>query len=368
MFALSTSIALAKNKPTIKLSQSAQQVWQRQQVLITLEVVSDDPFARLEVEPFKQQGFSIIPFDLQRVESNNLTTLTLKWAVFPFVSGKHFLQLPRVRYRPNSGRKQTLALETPNLTVRRLPVYVSPTMPVGKIELVNDWNEGWLVSTGELLEWKVKVIGNGVAEQTMPPLSRQLTSNQSAKIFLLKNTKNSYKTDTGINYQKLYTVPLKASKSGLLNLPNIEVQYFEPNSGKLEKVLLNPPFILALNKWLRGFIILSILALLGFLIIIGFKKLKRVYRKRREQKQALHKLSQATNYAQIRTALNQYTLAKGWGENLALEKLPLLHAQQGEKSSQLKDTINKLQAIEFSQQGSRVEITEVINDLIKILK
>jgi hypothetical protein len=358
----------AQNTPVIKLSQSAQQVWQRQQVLITLEVITDDPFARLEVDSFKQQGFSIIPFDLQRVESNKQTILTLKWAIFPFVSGKHLLQLPRVRYRPNSGRKQTLALKTPSLTVRRLPVYVPPTMPIGKIELVSYWDEGWLVSTGELLEWKLKVIGNGVAEQTMPPLSRQLTSNQSAKIFLLKSTKSTFKTDAGINQQKFYTIPLKASNSGLLNLPNIEVQYFEPNSGKLEKVFLNPPFTLALNKWLQIFIIISFVVLLGVLITIGFKNLKRVYRKRKKQKQALHKLSQATDYAQIRTALNQFTSAKGWGENLALERLPMLHAHQGEKSTRLKDTVNKLQAIEFSQQGSNVEITEVINDLIKILK
>ena len=307
MFALSTSIAHAQKSPTIKLSQSAQQVWQRQQVLITLEVITDDPFSRLEVDSFKQQGFSIIPFDLQRVEANKQTTLTLKWAVFPFVSGKHLLQLPRVRYRPNSGRKQTLALETPVLTVRRLPVYVPPTMPVGNIELASYWDEDWLVSTGELLEWKVKVIGNGVVEQTMPPLSRQLTSNQSAKILLLKSTKSTLKTETGISHQKLYTVPLKASKSGLLNLPNITVQYFEPSSGKLEKALLKPPIIIALNKGLQIFIVLLFVALLTFLTIISIKKLKQFYRKKRKLRQAIQKLSQATNYAQIRTALNQYT-------------------------------------------------------------
>jgi hypothetical protein len=46
----------------------------------------------------------------------------------------------------------------------------------------------------------------------------------------------------------------------------------------------------------------------------------------------------------------------------------MLHTHQEEKSTRLKDTVNKLQAIEFSQRGSSVEITEVINDLIKILK
>jgi len=235
---LSVLSANAKDLPTIELSQSAQQVWQRQQVLITLVVKSTDPFARLETEPFKQKGFSIIPFDLQRVESSKQTLLTLKWAVFPFIAGKQTLNLPRVRYRPNSGRMQTLNLNAVNLNVRRLPLYVSPTMPVGKITLKNIWNEGWFVTSQNLLEWQITEIGKQVAKQFIPPLTRQLNSTDAVDILPLQKSDKILKTDTGISYQRHYTVPLKARHSGFISLPEINIQYFEPVSGKLEKAHL----------------------------------------------------------------------------------------------------------------------------------
>ena len=68
---LTAPLVNAKSTPTIKLSQSAEQVWQRQQVLITLTVITDDPFARLEFDSFSHEGFSINPFELQRLSQIN---------------------------------------------------------------------------------------------------------------------------------------------------------------------------------------------------------------------------------------------------------------------------------------------------------
>jgi len=365
---LTAAQAKAKSAPIIKLSQSAEQVWQRQQVLITLTVKTDDPFSRLEVEPFKQQGFSIVSFGLQRTESSTETTLVLKWVVFPFVAGKHDLKLPRIRYRPNSGRIQTLVLETVALKVRRLPLYVPPTMPVGEISLKSYWREGWLVTTHNLLEWQVMVEGKGVAKQFIPPLSRQLGSSKSIEIMPLEKLDKTHKTVAGISYERQYKVPLKVRQNGFERLPKIEIQYFEPRSGTLQKARLSSPLFIALNKWFLGFIVFLLAIFFSILLYRVVTKLSDIIKRRQKQKQAIQALSQATNYKQIRAALNQFTVAKGWGDNLALEKVPILKKENGCKGALLQKTINKLQAHQFSSQSGSVEITEIKEALVGCLK
>ena len=281
------------------------------------------------------------------------------------------MKLPRVRYRPNRGRIQTLALKTLALNVRRLPLYVSPTMPVGKISLASNWKEGWLVITDNLLEWQVILEGKGVAKQFMPALSRQLGSTDAVEILPLQKSDKTLKMVTGITHKRQYNIPLKVHESGFVNLPEIKIQYFEPTAGKLEKAHLSLPFVIAINKGLLGFVILLSVALFSvFLFMLG-TKIKYILRSKKKQRQAIQALSQATNCKQIRTALNQYTLAKGWGDNLALDELPKLEAQDRRnlvKNALLEKTINKLQAQQFSQQSGDGEIVEIKKALIRCLR
>ncbi|HIO96624.1 MAG TPA: hypothetical protein EYG71_01695 [Leucothrix sp.] len=344
----SSAILYAKQKITVDLSQSDQQVWQRQQVLITLTVQTDDPFSRLEVDDFSEKGFSIIPFELQRTESNQQTTLTLKWVIFPFVSGKHSIELPRIRYRPNSGRIQTLQLKPLPLQVRKLPIYVPPTMPVGEIILQSKWDESWLVSTKSLLEWQVTMQGKQLAKQTMPPLTRQLSSNKSLEILPLQTTNEMIKSDQGFTHLRNYTIPLKAIKTGLLNLPTLEVQYFEPIAGKLQTAQLSPPFVLSINKWLLRAI--GILLLIAVVLLLFFitKMIATSLRKSAKIKQALHQLKQATTYEEVRDALNQLALAKGWENNLSLSQFIDLWQEQSRDKGLLTDAIKTLQSQQFS--------------------
>ena len=362
---LSTSIVHAKQKITVSLTQSAQQVWQRQQVLITLKVQTDDPFSRLEVDDFSKQGFSITPFEQQRTELNQQTTLTLIWAVFPFVSGQHTIELPRIRYRPNSGRIQTLKLQDLSLQIRKLPIYVPPTMPVGKISLQSKWGESWLVTTKNLLEWQITLIGKQLAKQTMPPLSRQLVSNKSFEILPLQTINKALQSEDGITHQRSYTIPLKAIKNGLLNLPTLEVQYFEPTTGTLQTTRLSPPFVLSINKLILGILLSLILIAAVVLLFYVIKVLKHSLKKSAKRKLALQQLKQATSYSQIKNALNQLALAKGWEENLSL--LQFTHHWEGKsRNTLLTDTINTLQSQQFSK-ASNKEIKNIAQKLWKIL-
>ena len=373
MLLLSANAVNAKEKIKIKLKQSAQHVWQREQVLLTLEIKTDDPFSRLEVQNFQQKGFSIIPFKQQRLEKKDHTLLSITWALFPFVAGEHILELPRVRYRPNRGRIQTLELQEPSIQVRRLPVYVPPTMPVGEISLKNSWDDGWLVGTNNLLEWKVRLEGNAVAKQTMPPITRQLVSTDSLQFFPVQNTLESVKSGGGVKYQQHYKVPLKPLNNGLVELPDITVQYFDPQKGKLQSASLVIPRVVALSNWLIWLIGFVLLVIASLLAIYLFNVVKTITIRASKKKQALKLLASSENYHDIRNSINQLSKAYGWDENLSLSNFISLWEKEVRHapSSELHQIMNKLQADEFSSTEKLVEnsgIKQLVEKLVILLR
>ena len=337
-----------QSKPEVSLKQSAQHVWQRQQVLITLEVLTDDPFSRLEVEEFQQKGFSIRAFPLKRVEAKTTTRLILKWLVFPFMAGKQVLKLPEIVYRPNRGRKQKLSLEDIEIQVRKLPIYIPPTMAVGKIQLKSIWKNAWFINTQALTEWQIQVIGTNVAQQTMPPIKRQILSNKSLKIFPIQATSKVLQTESGIINQRTYKIPFKALENGKLNLPVVEVQYFEPESGKLQNTSITPPFVVALNQGLFWFLFLiaALISLFVFikllLLLINFSV--KYYR----EKQAIKLLDKAKNYSQLRSAVIQLSVVEGWSDNLSLPKFLQVWEKKFGKAPRLEEKLEKLQRQYFS--------------------
>ena len=233
-----------QEKLTIDLNLSKETVWQREQVIITLEVKTKDMFARLDREDFKQDGLSIVPFDLEQEEKGKDLTLRYQWAVYPFIRGEQQLKLPRIRYRPNSGRPITLSLKPLFLKVLSLPIYVPPTMPVGKISLNSQWDNGHIILSRRIQHWNILADSIGVAPQTLPAITRQLRSNNSLQVLPPQRTSKIVKTRGGVlsnNQTKLirsqiYQVPLKALSMGILKFPEVSVQYFDPELGSCRKL------------------------------------------------------------------------------------------------------------------------------------
>ena len=288
---LITTSAWANNKtpqvPQVKVTLSSNQVWQRQQVILTIEIKTQDPFARLESGPFQQEGFSITPLSItnnskkkKEQETNTKSyTLTKKWAIHAFIPSTSPLKLPRIRYRPNRGRIKTLNIPNPMLKVRALPLYVPPTMPVGEISLSqsslsqNKKNKALanhIITPNNLYQWTITVTGKAVARQNMPPISRQLISTESYEILPTQRSQKTIETTQGLTQVNQYTIPIKATQSGIPTLPKIEVQYFDPASGKLVKAQLDPPLLIVLNKYLQWLIVLlTIGGSITFLIVVS---------------------------------------------------------------------------------------------------
>jgi hypothetical protein len=365
------ALPLFATQPQVNLSLSKDRVWQREQVIVTLEVDSDDRLSRLDAEDFEQDGFSIVPLDLKIVKNNNSVKLIKQWIVFPYLANQQLLELPRIRYRPNSGRPVELKLPKLSLSVRPLPIYVPPTMPVGKVSLKANWQNSLIIPARKMYQWEISAASNQVSPQTLPAISRQLLSTKKTQILPIQRTIETIKNDTGISHQQSYQIPIKAMTMGWLNLPRVEVQYFDPETGKLQKTSLKQPIALVLNRWLLWLATLVLFALLLLMTIYFLPKFKRLYMRKKQKQQALESLTTANDYQQIRDSLRLLSLVNGNSTNITLEQFVRQYETKHPAYLSIKNLIDRIKEKEFSlasQESETIDAKEISGALYKLLR
>ncbi len=365
--------------PLLTAKTSVQQAWQRQQVIVSMDVQTDDPFARLQVDNFKQQGLSIeeitVPLTTPVTDSQNYI-LSKKWVVYPLDSGNHTLKLPRVRYIPNRGSIKTLTTPHLSLHVQALPMYIPPTMPVGKIELESQWDNGFVITTKKIFNWQIKMYGIGVDQQTMPPILRKVLRkvaiSKSLTVLPAKTSREVKTNDQVIGHLFTYAIPVKTRQNGRLDLPDITVQYFDPRLGKLNKIQLKPPFVIALNAiflWIIGLMLVA--GLVSGLLVIS-QKIKTHLNIFAQKRNALRLLEQASSYRQVRSALNKLATLLGLGTNLTLTEFTDAWKNHYSKknTNELEEAMQALHAFEFGyhQQDNKGRVTKIAKTLSRILQ
>jgi hypothetical protein len=360
-----------KPQPMVSLSQST--TWQRQQVILSVEIPTPDEFARIEFETLDLQDFEVIELPFKRSEvadSKNQFTVKIGWILFPLVAGQYEIELPQVVYRPNGGRKIKLKILPQHLSVKSLPSYIPATMPVGKIEIKNTVQTGSLAkihNTQTLIDWNIKLLTTNVLPQTIPPILRQIKTSKALDVFPETLTKKLDKSYGGLKSNLNYKVPIKALQSGALELPVLSIQYFDPKDGKLKRANSKALNHWAINRYLQWFL-LGLLIVGALIALFKLFKIIQTYRvKRRMIHQAINAIEQAKNTEEIRTALHNLSQAKGWQANTTLQQLLTNWQTQKGQDLVLDNVFDELQAVQFSK-NAKVSFDNVKNGLINSLK
>ncbi len=338
----------------VKLSSTS--AWQRQQVILSVEATTTDEFARLETQALNLSDFEVVelPYTALKSETDG-RTIKVGWILFPLVAGRYEIELPKMYYRPSSGQRKKLKFPAKILNVKALPSYVSPTMPIGKVVIKNSLESGKfgrIHTTKTLTNWNIKVTTNGVLPQTIPPVLRQIKMNSALEVLPETIKQGTTKTFAELENITHYQLPIKALKSGRMSLPELSIQYFDPQDNTLKRALSKPPKHWALNSYLQ--LLLAIVALIIILLILfkAYKKISVVIKKQQNIRHAKNKIQQAKNTTELRDALKHYAQTNGWQENLTLEQwLGNWQSQNGE-SSKMTLALAHLQSVQFEEDSS----------------
>jgi len=357
-------------KPVPITTLSLNEAWQRQQVILTLEIPTPDEFARLEIEELNLSDFEVIELPFERVGSQNKYKIKVGWILFPLVEGHYEIELPKTYYRPNSGRKIKLKIPPQKLSVKSLPSYIPATMPIGEVAIKNTVQAGKLGNlhdTQTLINWNVELVTTNVLPQTIPPILRQVKTSKSLDIFPETLEKKTTKAYEGLQNNFHYKIPVKALRSGPLDLPTLSIQYFDPSDGKLKRANAQVLNHWTLHRYLQWFL-LAVAVFVLLIILLRIIQLIRAYIiKWQLIRQAIEGIEEAKNTQEIRTALHNLSQAKGWCANSTLQQVLMDWESQKGEDSRLDKAFKALQLEQFG--GKSLKSFESIKkELIDALK
>jgi hypothetical protein len=287
-------------------------VWINQAVRIILRVVTDSPFVTLDAGDAQLDGFDILLQPQERQALEEGTEHRLGWVLYPQVSGDLSVSLPPVRYRRDGIVTHMIHLPTIRLQVRPLPVFVPPTMPVGRMVLHVSPPEGWYLETHKLDFLELRVGTAGRRDREPLELLRQLRSDASLVFYPPRDVTSEHAARNTGTSEAVYQVPFTPVAMGRVSLPSLRLQYFDPATGKIvtEHHVLGSRVSIA--RWViqAGAAVL----LLGLLVLARYlyRVIERKWRVFLAYRAALHDLRRAVTPGDIKAALMRIAVAESW--------------------------------------------------------
>jgi len=246
---------------------SKTRAWQREAIVIRVQLTTTDYSAHLKLGPVEQQ----------RYISKALNTKTDRlpdgqyrhqagWVIYPLESGTLDLDLPPIRYQLSGSDRRRFHLPIQNLTINPLPSYLPPILPVGKLDISSQVR--WQDKTPE---WHIDVASNGLIPYGIPGIDSQLARVSKHDIADIRFQSVQYEDYSKHGNQAYYKAPLPTWLMPYGKGISIKLRYFNPDSGTLEEKLHTLPRQLRMPDWAWGLVITIVLVL----VIIGFPYIHR---------------------------------------------------------------------------------------------
>ncbi len=229
-----------------RASVSHQEIWQRQQLVIHLDV-----YTRVALESAKLGGpidLSPIPLDqyehypLPASERDELVhgfTYKVKrtsWSVFPLEEGPLMLHFPDAWIVTADKKQLRLPQETLRVTVKPLPTHINHEILIGKpsvtIAPVQSSNK-----VGDINSWHITI----TAPSSFNDLPAQLPfrAPTGLRLFTDNKTDDRINSSTGVLQVAHYTLSAVAQVQGSFQLPPIVLHYFDTEEGQLSDLILD---------------------------------------------------------------------------------------------------------------------------------
>lgn len=297
---------------------STTQPWQRQQVLLTIDVNTPDRFARLETVSVQHSDNEVrrIPASKETLDAS--TRMETGWVIFPMQSGQQTVSLPPVLYHLQGVVERRFYLPGIQLNIKPLPDYIPPLMPVGKVLVDTFIDSDGPLTTGETYNWNIRIYSPALLSHLLPPVLRQISSDNNINYLPAKTWRVENITTHGSHGEALYTIPFQPLSTGKLTLPDLRIQYFDPELGRVAIAEHSPLHIWSIAGYWQ---LLFGVALLLFSIYL-VKTIWKFYLQLREQHRltgkAIRHITDATTSLHLRQALPLISRAENWPENMSL--------------------------------------------------
>lgn len=297
--------------------------WQRQQIILSAEVSTSQAFVRLAVpDDWRPAGFEVVPLPMSSrpAQTGSGSVLGIGWALFPLLPGKHKLRPPAIEYRVSGRSARRYYPAALTLSVKPLPPYVPPTMPVGRITLQSDITPPGYLPTDALAWWTLRIKANALLPRWLPTLQDQIQSNDSLQFLTAKTSRATAADQTGVHGSLTLQMPFKPLSAGRTALPQLSIDYFDPTSGRLRRLQLEPS-----QRWVYPpaavwpLAILLMLAVLWLLLQIAASGRRR-WQRAAARRQLLKAMASEPDPLLLRAGLKRLATLDGLPQNQSLQQ------------------------------------------------
>lgn len=219
----------------VTFSVSSESVRLREAVYIHMTLETGSPIVVLEQAPVMQEGLTIEKMQSRHTPSGNDRQRYRHhtgWVVIPRRDGKTRLQLPAVQFVRDGITTHRFYPPRLELDVRSLPHYLPPGIPVGRLSM-HIPDTYWFVFTSELEYLTLNLTGHDMGQQDLPVLERQLASSEALSLYPVRRTVQQTTAGGNLTSQADYEIPFRVNSIGHVTLPELRLDYFDPEQGKL---------------------------------------------------------------------------------------------------------------------------------------
>jgi len=353
----------ASNKGTnilLDSNLSSTEVWQREQILVSLTLSTAEEFATIKPGDMPVDGIEITALPVKRVwtenENGGKSTITAGWSLLPLRPGSSEIELPPIEYHLSGVVRRVFHLPKVKLKVRPLPSYLPPTIPVGKIDIhssikAENFPSAGLLFTDDLAYWNISIESKSLTPYWLPPILRQIQSSDSIQFFPATSHRSMQPDNMGVHGRVNHTIPFKPLENGFTNLPGLKIQYFDPATGRLETLVHPAEKLFSAGVISRLLAVLLLAAIILTLLRVIYRQLHKRTRYRKLHQQAILHIRQANTSQEVVTGIRLAGVAEGWPVNISLTDWLARWKKKYQSNQELDQTIESLALLHYGREN-----------------
>ena len=303
--------------------------------------------------------------DSQREEMVDGTRYTVHhyaWALMPLREGGMTVEFPMLDAF-KFGTRLRYALTPLWIDAAPVPAYLPVHVPVGApVVSVDPFPHE--IALERPVNWTFSVQGYGVSAEGVGKLLSAIRSSESLRFYppMISAADNARPT-TAIQ-TLLVTVPFVPLRTGMMQLPEINLPYYDPASGRVEAVVIAGARIEVFNPlWQTVQQVAAGLLLLLGAAGLGYWLLK-AFRRALKRRKSLLAISSATSADELQRALLKFDRATAVVQCLTLQQwLQLYHGDE-----RLAAVVQKLTSVQYGADETVAEISALAQDAARLLK
>ena len=350
------------------ISSPGNKPYEQQQFIIHVQVLSTDLTSRLSIDKNAViDNFASIPLPFERSKNKEgMYVLKTGWALTALKSGQLNLKLPPVEYSVSGVSRKKFFLPSKRINIKALPLYLPPTIPIGKISIQSELSQNGLLQSESISYWNIKLTGNLNNSYKLPPVLRQLKSNSQIKFLPVNSTRSIKTTNNSLISIVNHSIPFKALKSGFLTFPEIQLQYFDPVNGKINTLTHKAKGFFVLSIFWRTLFSLIIALIFIYIFRRSYKKWESFKFSQAKREQAIQAL-QDKKVESIRKSIRLLTEAESWPQNITVTQWGEYWKNKSQVNDSFDNFIEKLSSYFYSASEEH-NVNELSLQLLTLIK